>query len=292
MSEKKVDQSIIDLWEAYVHVHFDRRVFLDKAAHVLGSASAALSVIPLLQSDYAKAAAIAEGDPRLAVEKVDIAGVTGTLSAYLARPKVSGRHGCVLVVHQNRGLNPHIEDVARRLATEGFIALAVDFLSLLGGTPHDEEQVMKLFQQIDLDKATADANAAVAYLHGLPDVDGKVGAVGFCWGGSIVNRLAASDASLDAAVVYYGGPPPLDKVAQIKAPLLLNYADPKLDARLGALLPDYEKALQAANVKYALHVYQGANHAFNDDTQQPRYNPEAAKLAWTRTMAFFKQHLE
>jgi carboxymethylenebutenolidase len=211
--------------------------------------------------------------------------------AYLARPKLAGRYGGVLVIHQNRGLNPHIEDVTRRFASEGFVALAVDFLSPFGGTPRDEEQAIKLFRQIDLEKATADARAAVAHLRSLPDVDGKVGAVGFCWGGTTVNRLAESDDSLDANVVYYGAPPPLDKVGQIKAPLLLNYADPKLDTWLGPLLPDYEKALQAAGVKYALHVYEGANHAFNDDTQRARYNPEASKLAWMRTMAFFKQHI-
>jgi carboxymethylenebutenolidase len=291
MSKQKVDQSIIDLWEAYMHVHFDRRIFLDKAARLLGSASAAMSIIPLLQSNYANAATIAEDDPHIVIEKDSIAGASGVLAAYLAKPKAPGRYGGVLVIHQNRGLNPHIEDVARRLATDGFVALAVDFLSPMGGTPKDEEQAIKLIRQTDLDKAAADAKAAVAYLRGRPDVDGKVGAIGFCWGGSIVNRLAENDATLNAGVVYYGGPPPLDKVDQIKAPLLLNYADPKLDKWLGPLLPDYEKALQAAGIKYALHVYQDANHAFNDDTQ-PRYDPAAAKLAWTRTLAFFKQHLE
>jgi carboxymethylenebutenolidase len=291
MSEQKIDKNIIDLWEAYVHVHFDRRIFLDKAARLLGSASAVASVIPLLQSDYARAMTIAEDDPRLVIERLSVTGVSGKLLGYLARPKMEGRHGGVLVIHQNRGLNPHIEDVARRLACEGFIALAVDFLSAFGGTPRDEEQAIKLFRQIDLDGATADAKAAAAFLRGRPDVNGKVGAIGFCWGGSVVNRLAESDGSLNADVVYYGGPPPLDKIGEIKTPLLLNYADPKLDAWLGPLLPDYEKALQAAGVKYALHVYEGANHAFNDDTQRARYNPEASKLAWMRTIAFFNQHL-
>ncbi|MGO9004421.1 MAG: dienelactone hydrolase family protein [Beijerinckiaceae bacterium] len=291
MSKQKVDQSIIDLWEAYVHVHFDRRIFLDKAARLLGSASAVVSIIPLLQSNYANAATIAEDDPHIVTESESIAGASAALAAYLAKPKAPGRYGGVLVIHQNRGLNPHIEDVARRFAAEGFVTLAVDFLSPVGGTPRDEEQAIKLFARIDPDKAAADAKAAVAYLRGRPDVDGKVGAIGFCWGGSIVNRLAENDATLDAAVVYYGGPPPLDKVDRIRAPLLLNYADPKLDKWLGPLLPDYEKALQAAGIKYTLHVYQDANHAFNDDTQS-RYDPAAAKLAWTRTLAFFKQHLD
>ena len=290
MTKPKIDQDLVDLWEAYVHVHFDRRLFLERAARLLGSASAAAAMIPLLQSDYANAATIAESDPRLAVERQSIAGARGTLSAYLARPALAGRYGGVVVVHQNRGLNPHIEDVARRFASEGFVALAVDFLSPVGGTPKDEEQAIKLIRETDLDKATADAEAAVTYLRGRPEVNGKVGAVGFCWGGSIVNRLAESDPGLNAAVVYYGGPPPLDKVGEIKAPLLLNYADPALDKWLGPLLPGYEKALQAAGIKYALHVYPGANHAFNDDTQS-RYDPQAAKLAWTRTLAFFRQHL-
>jgi carboxymethylenebutenolidase len=209
----------------------------------------------------------------------------------LAKPKTSGKHGGVLVVHQNRGLNPHIEDLARRLATEGYVALAVDFLSPLGGTPADEDQAMKMFADLHMDATTADAKAAVSWLRTQNDVDGKVGAVGFCWGGGVINQLAVADPTLNAAVVYYGAPPDLAKVSQIKAPLLLNYADPKLDTRLGALVPAYQSALKAANIRWSLYYYEGANHAFNDDTQVARYNAEAAKLAWQRTLALFKETL-
>src|SRR6185437_4810455 len=175
-----------------------------------------------------------------------------------------------------------IEDIARRLAVAGYVALAVDFLSPLGGTPSDEEAAMQMFAKLDPAKVTADAHAAIAFLRKRGDPNGRVGALGFCWGGSVVNRLAAEPArmrgaNMDAGVVYYGAPPPLDQVRKIKAPLLLNYADPKLDTRLGALLPAYEDALKAAKVHYTLYVYPGANHAFNDDTQSARYDEAAAK---------------
>lgn len=295
MSGKKVDQRIVDLWDQYVHVHFDRRRFLNEAARLLGSAGAAAAIFPMLASDYARAAVVAEDDPRILTERMTILGATGKLKCYHAQPKppTHVRRASVLVIHQNRGLNPHIEDIARRLAVEGYFTLAVDFLSPLGGTPSDEEAAMQLFTQLDLAKVVADAHAAIAYLRKNGDPNGKVGAVGFCWGGGIVNRLAASPApmrgaNLDAAVVYYGAPPPLDLVPKIRIPLLLNYADPQLDTRLGALLPAFEQALTAAKVNYKLYVYEGANHAFNDDTQAARYEEAAAKLAWERTLAFFK----
>ncbi len=300
MGESRIDQRIIGLWDDYVHVHFDRRRFLKEAARLLGSASAAAALVPALASNYARAAVVAEADPRIRIEHLSIVGATGNLKTYLAIPKApvhaGGRQASILVIHQNRGLNPHIEDIARRLATQGYVALAVDFLSPLGGTPQDEEAAMQLFPKLDLAKVTSDAHAAIAFLRKRGDPNGKVGAIGFCWGGGIVNRVAADPApmrgaNLDAGVVYYGAPPPLDWVPKIKAPLLLNYADPQLDTRLGALLPAYEQALKAAKVKYQLYVYEGANHAFNDDTQTARYDEAAANLAWGRTLAFFKTDL-
>jgi carboxymethylenebutenolidase len=300
MSESRIDQRIIGLWDEYVHVHFDRRRFLKEAGKLLGSASAAAALVPALASNYARAAVVAEDDPRIAIERVNFAGATGPLKAYLAIPKASaamgGKQAGVLVIHQNRGLNPHIEDVARRLATEGHEAIAVDFLSPLGGTPPEEEAAMRLFAQLDLAKVTADAHSAVAFLRARGESNGKIGTVGFCWGGGIVNRIAADPiatraANIDAGVVYYGAPPPLDDVPKIKAPLLLNYADPKLDTRLGGLLPGYEEALKAAGANYKLYTYEGANHAFNDDTQKARYDEAVAKLAWSRTLAFFKDYL-
>lgn len=298
MSGEKVDPRIIDLWDRYVHVHFDRRRFLNEAARLLGGAGAAVAVLPLLASNYARAAVVAEDDPRLLTERFTILGATGNLKSYHAQPKppIRLRRASILVIHQNRGLNPHIEDIARRLALEGYVALAVDFLSPLGGTPPDEDAAMKLFSQLDTTKVIADAHAAIAYLRKNGDPNGKVGAVGFCWGGGIVNRVAASPAPMrganfDAGVVYYGAPPPLELVPKIKSPLLLNYADPQLDTRLGALFPAYEEALKAAKANFKLYVYEGANHAFNDDTQEARYDEAAAKLAWERTLAFFKAYL-
>jgi carboxymethylenebutenolidase len=286
-----MDQRIIDLYDEFVHVHFDRRLFLERAAKLVGGVGAAVALLPMLQSNYALAAVVAQDDPRITTEHVTFPAATGDMKAYLAKPTTAGKHGGVVVVHQNRGLNPHIEDVARRLATEGYVALAVDFLSPLGGTPADEDQAMKMFANLDRAKTTENAEAAVAWLRTRPDVNSKIGAVGFCWGGGVINQLAVSDPSLDAGVVYYGAPPDSASVAQIKASLLLNYADPKLDTRLGALVPSYEAALKAANIKYALYFYKGANHAFNDDTQVARYDSEAATLAWQRTLAFLKETL-
>ncbi len=287
-----MDQRIIDLYDDFVHCHFDRRLFLERAAKIVGSMTAAAALLPLLQSDYARAAMVAESDPRIAVERLTYKGASGDVKAYLAEPKGGqAKHGSVVVVHQNRGLNPHIEDIARRLAAEGYTALAVDFLSQAGGSPKDEDEAMKLFPKLDATKVTGDALAAVAYLRTRPEANGKVGAIGFCWGGGVINQMAVNDPSLNAAAVYYGTPPDLAVVGKIKTALLLNYADPKLDTRLGALVPAYEDALKAAHIKYALYYYEGANHAFNDDTQSARYNEAAAKTAWSHSLALFKDNL-
>ena len=285
-----MDQRIIDLYDDFVHTHFDRRLFLDKAAKVLGSAAAAAAVLPLLQSNYALAAVVAPDDKRIKTQTVTFKGSTGDVKAYLATPAAAGKRGSVIVVHQKRGLNPHINDVARRLAVDGFDALAVDFLSPLGGTPPVEDDAMKLFAKVDRKLVVADAIAAGAWLRSQPDSNGKVGIIGFCWGGGIVNLVAEADPKLNGGVVYYGEAPPLDEVKAIKAPLLLNYADPKIDTRIGAGLPAFEDALKAAKVNFSFHTYEGVNHAFNDDTGA-RFDAPAAKLAWERTMTFFKKHL-
>lgn len=286
-----MDQRLIALYDEFVHVHFDRRLFLERAAKLVGGMGAAAALLPLLQSNYAQAAIIAENDPRLTIERVSFPGATGAVKAYLARPKTEGKRGGVVVIHQNRGLNPHIEDVARRLAAESYVALAVDFLSPLGGTPKDEDQAMKMYRDLDREKITPNAVAAAAWLRARPEVNGKTGVVGFCWGGGVVNQLAVADPALTAAVAYYGLPPESAEVPRIKATLLLNYADASLDPRIGSLVPAYEAALKAAHVKYSLYFYEGANHAFNDDTQIARYNAAAAKLAWERTSALFKETL-
>jgi carboxymethylenebutenolidase len=286
-----MDQRIIDLYDEFVHVHFNRRLFLERAAKLVGGLGAAAALLPMLQSNYARAAIVAENDPRITTERVTFKGGAGEVKAYLTKTKAEGKHGGVAVIHQNRGLNPHIEDVARRIAAEGYVALAVDFLSGLGGTPADEDKAMKMFQELDRDKATADAIAGAAWLRARADVNGKTAAIGFCWGGGIVNQLAVADPMLNAGSAYYGAPPDAASVSRIKATLLLNYADPKLDTRIGGMVPAYEEALKAAHTKYSLYYYEGANHAFNDDTQSARYDAAAAKLAWERTMALFKETL-
>jgi carboxymethylenebutenolidase len=286
-----MDQRIIDLYDEFVHVHFNRRLFLEKAARVTGSLAAASALLPMLQSNYALAATVAPDDSRLETDHVSYKGASGDVKAYLAKPKGAGSHGTVVVVHQNRGLNPHIEDIARRLAVEGYVAMAPDFLSQLGGTPADEDAAMAMFPKLDKDKVTGDANAAVAYLRGRSDSNGKAGAIGFCWGGDVVNRIAVTDPNVNAISVYYGVAPDLSLVPNIKATMLLNYADPKIDTRVGATVPPYEEALKAAHIKYNLYYYTGANHAFNDDTQSARYDEAAAKLAWQRTLALFKANV-
>ena len=284
-----MDQKIIDLYDDYVHRHFDRRLFLDRLARVAGGMGAALALLPLLQSNYALAETVAANDPRIDTGHVTVAGASGPLNAYVARPTGGGRHGGVLVVHQNRGLNPHIEDVARRLATEGYVALAVDFLSPLGGTPADENVAMQMFSKLDKAQTTANAIYAVQYLRHRKDVNGKVGAVGFCWGGGVIQQLAVNDPTLNAGVVYYGTPPDPSEAVKVQTPLLMNYADKALDKRNGELAPPYAEALKAAGKDYQIYFYDGAQHAFNDDTNAARYNKDAADLAWSRTLALFQK---
>jgi carboxymethylenebutenolidase len=266
-----------------------RRDFLDKLAEVAGSAAAAAALLPLLQNDYARAAVVPENEPRLASETVSYDSPKGKVSGYLVRLKEKGKRPAVIVIHENRGLNPHITDVARRLALEGFLVLAPDLVSINGGTPPDEEKAREQYGKTNREDMTAAATAAVAFLKNHPESTGKVGAVGFCAGGGMVNRRATDSPELDAAVAYYGQQPAADKVAAIKAPLLLHYG--ALDENVNKGIPAFEAALKANNKKYTVHMYDGANHAFNNDTGGARYNKEAADLAWGRTVAFFKETL-
>jgi carboxymethylenebutenolidase len=286
---EQIDQRVIDLYDDFTHTHLDRRLFLERLTALVGSAALATSMMALLRPNYALAAQVSADDPRLETQRITYPGASGPVKAYLARPKGTEKLPAVIVIHQNRGLNPHIEDVARRLAVAGYVALAIDFLSPQGGTPADEDQAMKEFANVKPDVATADAVQAVAYLKGRPDVTGKVGEVGFCWGGTITNLLAVSAPDLNAAVAYYGVAPPLDKVANIKAALMLHYAG--LDTRVGASRPGYEDALKKDNISFQSFTYEGANHGFNDDTAS-RYDEAAAKLAWQRTLDFFAKHLK
>jgi carboxymethylenebutenolidase len=284
-----MDQRIIDLYDRFTHGGMSRRDFIDRLAELAGSATAAAALLPLLQNDYAKAAIIAADDPRLAPERVAYESPKGRINGYLVRPKSRGKRPAVLVIHENRGLNPHLEDVARRLAVEGFLAFAVDLLSLVGGTPPTEDEARELHGKMNQDDAVVALVAAVTFLKGHPESTGKVGTVGFCFGGLMVNRLAAASPILDAAVSYYGRQIPASEVPNIRAPLLLHYAEK--DDAVNAGIAAYEAALKANNKRYALYMYPGTQHAFNNDTSAARYNKAAAELAWARTIAFFKEHL-
>ena len=284
-----MDRRIIELYDEYAHAPLPRRVFLDRLAALAGGAAAAALILPLLEIDRAAAARVAPDDARIVAARVTYPGKSAEVGGYLARPAALGHAGGVIVIHENRGLNAHIEDVARRLALAGYLALAPDLLSALGGTPSDEDKARELIGKLDPDVATGDAMAGVDWLHRHENGNGKAGAVGVCWGGGVVGQVAVNDPTLDAAVVYYGRPPAAEDVAKITAPLLLNYAG--LDQRLDALLPAYRAALDKAGATYTLYVYDGADHAFNNDTSPERYNAAAAKLAWDRTLAFLGQNL-
>ena len=246
--------------------------------------------MPLLEASKARAAVVEPNDERISAETVSYTGATGNLSGYLAMPAGGGTNlPTVIVIHENRGLNPHIQDVARRLALEGFVALAPDFLSPLGGTPEDEDKAREMIGQLDGLQTLENATATVSYLETHPASNGNVGAVGFCWGGGLVNQLATAAEGLDAAVAYYGRTPDPAAVPNIRARMLLHYAG--LDERINAGISEYETALKAAGVDYTIHVYEGVNHAFNNDTSAARYDKAAADLAWQRTVDFLKSAL-
>lgn len=284
-----MDQRIINLYDRFTHGEVTRRDFLDALKELAGSATTAAALIPLLQNDYARAAIVAPDDSRLAIERVSYESPKGTINGYLARMKSKARRPAVLVIHENRGLNPHLEDIARRLALEGFLAFAVDLLSLVGGTPPSEDEARTLHARMNPDDAVAALVAALPFLKTHPESRGRVGAVGFCFGGGMVNRLAAASPQLDAGVAYYGRQIPADQVAKIKAPLLLHYAEH--DEGVNAGIAAFEAALKANGKTFEIHRYPGTQHAFNNDTGAARYNKQAADLAWDRTLAFFREML-
>jgi carboxymethylenebutenolidase len=285
-----MDRRIIEHYDHFTHGGMNRREFLDRLTALAGSTAAAVALLPLLQNDYAKAAIVAPDDARLVTERVSFESSKGKIGGYLARPAAKDRRPAVLVIHENRGLNPHLADIARRLATEGFLAYAIDLLSLVGGTPADEDAARALHGKLNADDAVAVLADAVAFLNKHPESTGRVGAVGFCFGGMMTNRLAVASPELDAAVAYYGRQVPADHVPNIQAALLLHYAEN--DAGVNAGIAAYEAALNANKKRYEIHTYPGAQHAFNNDTGAARYNKEAADLAWGRTVAFFKEHLD
>jgi carboxymethylenebutenolidase len=294
MERKKAsdfDQELLDLFDQYVHGQIDRRGFLDRAGKFAIGGLTAGMLLDSLSPKFAEAQQVPKDDKRLKTEYLSYPSPQGssTTRGYLARPgAAAGKLPGVLVVHENRGLNPHIEDIARRLALENFVAFAPDALAPLGGYPGDEDQARTLFQKLDQAKTREDFVAAAGFLKNRPDSTGRIGAVGFCYGGQIVNMLAARVPDLGAAVPFYGTQLPAEDVARIKAPLLIHYAE--TDERVNAGWPAFETALKANNVRYAMHKYPGTQHGFNNDTT-PRYDEAAAKLAWQRTLEFFNKEL-
>ncbi|KSV84950.1 dienelactone hydrolase family protein [Sinorhizobium sp. Sb3] len=290
MQEPTITQAMIDAYDEYTHLTLDRRRFMEKLTGLAGSAAAAAAIAPLLAANGAKAEIVAAADTRITGEDISYPGAGGDMKGYLVRPaEVSGKLPAVIVIHENRGLNPHIRDVARRMAVEGFLALAPDFLSPSGGTPTDEDKAREMIGALDAAATTANAVATVAFLEGHQQSTGKVGAIGFCWGGGLVNRLAVGSPDLRAGVAYYGAQPKAEDVPKIKAALLLHYAG--LDERINAGIDAYQKALKDDGKDATIYVYDGVNHAFNNDTSAARYDKAAADLAWGRTVEFLKAKL-
>ena len=285
-----MDQKMIDLYEKYARDLLDRREFLKRLTVLAGSTAAAMALLPLLENSKASAQIVPKNDPRLLTVYSKYPGSGGDVRAYLARLKGNEKLPGVVVIHENRGLVPHIEDVSRRFALEGFLALAPDALSPVGGTPEDPEKAPALFQKLDPKATTGDFVAAVKFLKTHPGSTGKVGVVGFCWGGAMANQVAVSSPDVIAAVPYYGRQPAPEDVPKIKSSLLLHYAGNDEGVNKG--IAGYEAALKNSNVDYKLYMYEGAQHAFNNDTTPARYNKEAAQLAWQRTIAFLKEKLK
>lgn len=282
---------VLQLFDRYVHGDLSRRGFLDAAARYAGSAAGAAGLLAALSPDFASAQQVAPKDPRIQsrYQIFDSPQGNGMVRGYLVWPaKATGRLPTVLVVHENRGLNPHIEDIARRLALDGFLAFAPDALHTLGGYPGDEEQARAIFPKLDAAKTRADFLVATRALQALPQSNGRVGVVGFCWGGGMANYLATQVPDLAAAVPFYGAQPADEDVPKIKAPLLIHYAG--ADERINAGWPKYEAALKASGKRFEAFTYAGVQHGFNNDTT-PRFDANAAKLAWQRTVAFFKANL-
>ncbi|MBK7562377.1 MAG: dienelactone hydrolase family protein [Chitinophagaceae bacterium] len=283
-----MNQKIINLYDEYTHKPLSRSEFLRRLALLAGGTAAAMTLLPLLEVNYAHAAITNPED--LFTERVTYPGIPGEMQAYVARPKEEKPYAAVVVIHENRGLNAHIEDVTRRVAKAGYLAIAPNALSPLGGTPENEDEARTKFQQLKAEDNLKNFSNVFDYLPGRKDCNGKFGCVGFCWGGAMANNLAVNIPSLKAAVSFYGRQPIAEDVVKIKGALQLHYGG--LDERVNAGIPAFEEALKKNNVVYENYIYEGANHAFHNDTAPTRYNEAAAKLAWQRTIEFFDKHLK
>ncbi len=287
--DETLSQPVIDLYDEYTHAPLDRREFMRRLAVLAGSSAAAYALLPVLENNYAQAALTQPDDKRLLTENVVFNGKYGKLKAYMARPAMAGKRGSVLVIHENRGLNPHIQDVTRRVALAGFNAMALDFLSPLGGTPDNEDEARALFSKLDRAQTAENGMAALAELNAHAEANGRLGAVGFCWGGGMVNQMAVYAPDLNAAVCFYGVAPNTALVPQIKARVQLHYAG--VDERINAGRSAYEAALSSAGVRFESFLYEGKQHAFHNDSNAARYDKASAELAWSRTVNLFKKTL-
>jgi carboxymethylenebutenolidase len=283
-----MDQRIINLYDEYTHKPLARSEFIRRLAILAGGMTAAMSLLPLIEVNASKGTVTAGDD--LFTERVSFKGVPGDMQAYVARPMEDKKYPAVIVIHENRGLNAHIEDVARRAAKEGFLAIAPNALSAIGAAPANEDEARTKFQELKAENNLQNFINVFDYLATRKDYNGAVGCVGFCWGGAMSNSLAVKIPGLKAAVAFYGRQPATEDVSAIKAGIQLHYGG--LDERVNAGIPAYEEALKKNNINYELHMYENVNHAFHNDTAPTRYNEEAAKLAWKRTIDFFKKQVK
>jgi carboxymethylenebutenolidase len=286
----KLDPRIVNLYNNYIHSTLPRREFISQLVKITGSAAAAAAVLPLVEPNFAYGQQVPENEKKLKAGYVTYKGVSGDVKAYMARPKGKEKLPAVLVIHENRGLNKHIEDVARRAALAGFLALAPDGLSCAGGAPADQEAARDLFAKTDPAKIAGDVIAGVPFLASHAESTGKVGSVGFCYGGGVAVRCAIETAGLTAAVGFYGRQLSAEDTAKLKVPVMLHYAGN--DERVNAGIADFRTALDANKVAYSINMYPGTDHGFHNDTSEARYNKTAAQLAWTRTVQFFDTYLK
>jgi carboxymethylenebutenolidase len=282
-----MNQEIINLYDDYTHTPLTRSEFIRRLILLTGSFTAAMSVLPLIEVNAADMKVT--GDEDLFTETISYPGLPGNMNAYVSRPKADKKYPAVIIIHENRGLNAHIEDVARRAAKEGFLAIAPNALSAIGATPANEDEARQKFQELKAENNLQNFINVFDYLATRKDYNGIAGCVGFCWGGAMANNLAVKIPGLKAAVAFYGKQPAAEEVSNIKAAMQLHYG--ALDERVNAGIPAYEDALKKNNIRYELYIYEGANHAFHNDTAPTRYNEAAAKLAWQRTIEFFKKYL-
>jgi len=285
-----MEEEIRSFYREYREGRLTRRGFLKKLGLVTGSAAAAAALLPVIEDNELMAAKEAGKKQALVTEFVNYPAATGNMRAFMARPKKGKKFPAVIVIHENRGLVPHIRDVTKRMADEGFLALAPDALSPVGGTPDDTTNVRELFGKLNNDETTKNFVAAVKYLKTHPKSNGKVGCTGFCWGGAMTNNVAVNSPDLDAAAPYYGRTPVPEDVEKIKAPVMAHFAGN--DPGINAGIPAFEEALKKYNKEYQIFMYEGASHAFNNDSNPERYNEQAARLAWERTVSFFREKLK